>query len=150
MNRIIDQLEAELLRTNIPKMRRYNVSAETVRSITFGKVYQPFHKKVMKDAIYNNSMPRIWSLIQELGALLPMKFTSVQLNHNVCCKPHIDGKNSGLSVIISFGTYTGNDLVVGDQIYNTNRTPTMFDGRQIHSNTPQLSGNKYSLVFFNI
>lgn len=150
MDSIIDQLEAELSHITIPTRLRKNVSQDRIRSITFGQVYQPFHEQTPQPSVFNSKMPRIWELLQELGKLLPIPWNAVQLNHNVVCGPHIDKNNQGNSVIISFGNYTGNDLVINGQIFNTKRNPLLFDGKNVHYNTPQVSGNKYSLVYFTV
>lgn len=128
---------------------RKNVSNVGIRSITFGKVRKLFKKIEDDDSIYNTKFPEIWNLIQFLGQIMNIKFTSVQLNKNVVCLPHKDKNNEGDSVIISFGDYSGGCLVYNGKVYDTLR-PLIFDGRKEHYNTEITNGTKYSLVFFNI
>lgn len=77
--------------------------------------------------------------------------TTIHVNNNVVCPRHLDPSNSGSSVIVSFGDYEGCDLVIeGYGTFNTNLKPILFNGAKLyHYNTPLISGNKYSLVFFN-
>lgn len=148
---ILDRLEKELEYVRIPKQRRRKVYEKNVRSITFGQVVCPIGKDV-NDSVFNERLPTIWMLIKNLGKLIAsdISWTSVQLNHNLVCKKHTDGNNAGASVIVSFGNYTGNDLVVEGKKFDINHRPVLFDGRKEHWNTPQLGGNKYSLVYFRI
>lgn len=95
--------------------------------------------------------PDIHNEIFKIGKLIcPFEFSSVHLNHNVVCPPHFDSKNTGESVIVSFGDYTGCYLNVAGTQYDANCQPLSFNGTSLlHYNTPLLSGNKYSLVFYN-
>jgi len=107
--------------------RKYNLSAETKKH------------------------PELYEAVVSLGKrICPFQFNAIQINHNVICSRHIDGCNVGKSVIVSLGDYEGCDLVVeGFGTYNTICRPLMFDGSKIyHYNTPLISGNKYSLVFY--
>ena len=79
---------------------------------------------------------------------VPVEFNSIQVNNNLVCPPHKDKANVGVSFIISFGDYVGCDLVV-DGVQHDTRKGLVFNGfLSEHYNTPLVSGNKYSLVFF--
>jgi len=76
-------------------------------------------------------------------------YTAIHLNHNVICPPHYDNKNTKQSMIVSFGTYTGCNLILDNVTYDTKYRPITFDGAKIlHWNTNDLVGNKYSLVYY--
>jgi len=93
--------------------------------------------------------PHIWEEIQKIGNHLQFEFTSVQLNHNVCCPLHKDTNNVGDSLLISFGEYTGGEIVIDGETKNAYHNPIIFNGYELeHYNLPH-EGNKYSLVFFN-
>ena len=78
-------------------------------------------------------------------------FSSIHLNNNVVCPKHKDNRNVGNSLLVSFGDYTGCNIVIGDVIYDAKYTPLIFNGAEIeHYNTNDLEGNKYSLVYYNI
>ena len=99
---------------------------------------------------YEKVFEEILKIADAIG-LTETDFTSIYLNHNVTCPPHIDKGNKGLSTVISFGDYEGGKLVIEDKIFDAKYTPITFDGSKIeHYNTDDLVGNKYSLVFFSI
>lgn len=94
----------------------------------------------------------LYEEIMRIGRMIvPFEFETIHLNHNVVCPPHIDGLNVGNSVILSIGDYEGCNLVIdGIGEFDTNCHPILFNGSQMkHWNTPLLSGNKYSFVFYN-
>ena len=152
MNRILDLLLLELERITVPLNLKENISIEKVRSQTFGVVCPKYGKKIPKAAVSNTKYSRIYNLLLQLGNVIafPIDWTSIQLNNNVVCKPHIDKNNKGLSVIVSFGDYSGNNLVISNKQFDTYKRPLLFDGSQVHYNTPQKAGCKYSLTYFTI
>lgn len=96
--------------------------------------------------------PEIYEELLRIGKLIcppDFKFTSIHMNHNLTCVPHVDDKNASSTVLLSLGDYTGSYIVVENEIYDSNQQPIMFDGSKLmHWNTPDLVGNKYSLVFY--
>lgn len=96
--------------------------------------------------------PALHAEVFRLGELMcPFPFTSVHLNHNVVCPPHIDSKNTGCSCLVSFGEYTGGNLFVEGVEYNLRYQPAVFNGSSLlHWNAPLVDGGrKYSLVFYS-
>ena len=95
--------------------------------------------------------PKIYAEVLKLGQLLcPFPFTSIHLNNNVICPKHLDSKNVGRSMLVSFGDYEGCNIVVQGVTYDAKHTPLIFNGAELeHWNTDDLKGNKYSLVFYN-
>lgn len=95
--------------------------------------------------------PEIYAELLKLGnKICPFHFKSIHVNKNVVCPPHLDSKNQGKSLIISFGDYDGCRLIINGNEYDTNCQPIIFDGSSLeHYNTPLLNGTKYSIVFFN-
>ena len=119
------------------------------RAITFGMTIG--RKNGIKGISYHSKKyPEIYQEILRIGKLYcPIEFSSIHLNNNVVCPPHRDRKNSGESCLISFGDYTGCNIVVENVNYDAKHTPIVFDGSKLeHWNTDDLIGNKYSLVFF--
>jgi len=96
--------------------------------------------------------PDIYNEMVRIGLLIcPFKFNSIQLNHNLVCPKHKDKNNVGDSLLVSFGDYKGNNIVVGNKEYNTNCSPVIFNGVEMeHWNTEFIGNenNKYSLVYF--
>ena len=52
-------------------------------------------------------------------------------------------------MLLSFGDYTGCNIVINNKTYDANCNPIVFNGSELeHWNTDDLIGTKYSLVFF--
>ena len=120
------------------------------RSITFGLTRGRFNGKT-ELSYFSKKYPDIYNKIVSLGnKWCPIKFNSIHLNHNLVCPKHKDSKNVGESCLISFGDYTGCNIVIDDIIHDAKYNPIIFNGAELeHWNTNDLQGNKYSLVFFN-
>lgn len=101
---------------------------------------------------YTKKYPELYEMIMNFGkSIVPFDFNAIHINHNVVCPRHLDAYNTGKSCLISFGDYEGCNLIIeGYGEYNTNCRALIFDGsKSYHYNTPLISGNKYSLVYFN-
>lgn len=122
------------------------------RSMTFGLTKYRYKGRGLQMSAATKQYHDVHQAIFEVGqSFCPHPFTSVHLNHNVSCPPHIDGNNNGESTIISFGDYTGGNLVIENTIFNACLTPITFNGAELwHWNTDDLTGNKFSMVFFNM
>jgi len=119
------------------------------RAMSFGMVKGRLTGKV--NLSYNSKKyPKIYEEIMKIGKLIcPFEFQAIHLNNNVVCPKHFDSNNKGDSVLISFGDYTGCNIVVDGIVYDAKYTPIMFNGAVMeHWNTDDLSGNKYSLVYY--
>jgi len=143
-----------LLNSTVPLLTGLHGRAQCFgshRSMTLGMVQSRITRKFALSAM-TKKFPELWSAIETFGkTLCPFSFTSVHVNHNVVCPKHTDPKNIGDSLLVSFGDYTGSDLVLENiGSYNTNLQPIIFNGSNIvHWNTELTGGNKYSLVFFS-
>lgn len=122
------------------------------RSMTFGLTRHRFKGRALLPSWASLKYPRMHEEVFRLGrAFCPHPFTSVHLNNNVICPPHTDGNNNGESTVLSFGEYRGCNLVIEGIECDARHRPITFDGNVLkHWNTPNLDGNKYSLVFFNM
>ena len=96
--------------------------------------------------------PELYEELMKVGKIIcPFEFTSIQVNNNIVCPKHIDGNNVGDSMLVSLGEYEGCNIVIDGKEYDSLYSPILFNGSQLeHWNTPLISGNKYSLVFFSI
>jgi len=100
-------------------------------------------------ASYSIKYPEIWKLIQEIGNHFDIDYNAVHLNKNVVCPKHRDSANVGRSVLLSFGDYTGGNIVIEGNKYDANCNAIIFNGALLeHWNTDDLVGNKYSLIFY--
>jgi hypothetical protein len=99
----------------------------------------------------NTDYPELYRALLIFGMkVVPdyIPFTAIQVNHNYKTKKHIDANNIGLSLAVSFGNFTGGELVIGNKEYQTKLHPVIFNGAlSEHFNKP-IKGDRYSLVFF--
>ena len=120
------------------------------RCTTFG-IVRARYKNLVGLSRPSHHHPEIYQEITRIGRLLApdFPFTSIHLNKNVICPPHTDATNVGTSMVVSLGDYTGCSLVVGGEEVDTRHRGVIFDGTKItHYNNPNLTGTKYSLVYY--
>jgi hypothetical protein len=124
------------------------------QSTTFGMTRARF--KRLNGNIYDLSSlsikyPEIYNELLRIGNIIvPFKYTSIHINKNVICPPHKDSRNVGKSLLLSFGDYTGCNIVINGESHDANLKPIIFNGAELeHYNTNDLQGIKYSLVYFN-
>tara|TARA_R110000803_G_scaffold9115_3_gene29032 strand:+ start:391 stop:1563 length:1173 start_codon:yes stop_codon:yes gene_type:complete len=118
----------------------------------FGMVRPRFKYKGYDElSLDSKRFPHIYEEIMRIGKIIcPFEFKSIQVNKNLVCPKHVDGNNRGLSLLVSFGEYTGCNIVVNDISYDANCRPVVFNGAlHSHYNTDDLQGTKYSLVYFS-
>jgi len=124
------------------------------QALTFGLTRARFNNRLNKKLvdISNDSKKysEIYDEILRIGNIYcPFNFQSIHVNKNVVCPKHKDDKNKQMSMLLSFGDYTGCNIVVEDKIYDADCNPIIFNGSKLeHWNTDDLIGTKYSLVFF--
>ena len=147
---VFEMLERITIRLRSEKAQTTRLGFGTHRATTFGTVRTRTGTRV---AVSRESKkhPAVCEALFSLGRELTpdFPFTSVHVNKNVQCPRHKDGRNIGSSMIVSFGTYAGCELVVEGTQYDTRHTPHIFNGSSHeHWNNPTLDGTKYSLVFY--
>lgn len=122
---------------------------EKHRAFCFGITRGRFNG-VVGLSMASKKYPDIYDEIMRIGKIIcPFDFNSIHLNHNVVCPKHYDSKNVGESMLVSFGDYTGCNIVIEGIVYDAKHTPVIFNGsKREHWNTDDLTGNKYSLVFY--
>jgi hypothetical protein len=120
------------------------------RSVTFGYVKGRYNG-IYDLSNYTKKYPDIYDELLRIGNIYcPFKFTSIHINKNVVCPKHYDSKNVGNSMLLSFGDYTGCEIVINGKKYNADCNPVIFNGAMLeHYNTDDLIGTKYSLVYFS-
>jgi predicted 2-oxoglutarate/Fe(II)-dependent dioxygenase YbiX len=83
-------------------------------------------------------------------------YTTIQYNKNNKCAKHKDSKNIGESIICGLGDYEGGRLIIydymgKDKVYiNIKNRFFKFNGSQYAHETEPFTGNRITLVFFNI
>jgi hypothetical protein len=122
------------------------------RSLTLGITKARF-SGVVGLSYYSKKYPELYQTLRTYGeSICDFPFQSIHVNHNVTCPPHKDSNNQTKSCIVSFGPYTGGELViVKDGIHTKHITlenPVIFNGNELeHYNLPH-TGDKYSIVFY--
>jgi len=102
---------------------------------------------------------KAYVLAKQLGErdLPDFKFTSIQFNKNYKIAKHIDKNNTGKSYIIAVGDYEGGELLI--YFDGKDNPPTAidiknkfytFDGNKYYREVADFTGNRISLVYYNI
>lgn len=157
-----DKVPMELFEPLLKLLSKTKVSKTTVtsnrrdfplrhRAVCYGMIKSRYSNSIGLSN-WSKKKPDIYEEIMKLGKIIcPFPFSSIHLNNNVVCPKHKDNHNVDNSLLISFGDYTGCNIVIGDVIYDAKYTPLIFNGAAIeHYNTDDLEGNKYSLIYYNI
>ena len=122
------------------------------RGAIFGMVRPRFKYKGYDElSLDSRTHPHIYDELLRIGKIIcPFDFKSIQVNKNLVCPPHKDTGNRGMSLLVSFGDYTGCNIVVDGKTYDAKHRPVIFNGALLeHYNSDDLQGTKYSLVFFS-
>lgn len=82
------------------------------------------------------------------------QFTTITINRDIVCIPHVDKYNQSDSMITAFGDYTeGGNLFIKidnkEHKVNVKNKAYIFNGRNLHWND-KANGKRYSLVYFNL
>ena len=123
--------------------RRVNV-AQGAETVMYGKT------KWLKEPLQSESLTEgvVWEAAR---ATLPdFPFTHIQLNKNLVCTPHRDGKNQGESRILFLGDFEGGELCLeGGGVHKETNVWFSFDPQELHWNQPITAGTKWALVAHN-
>ena len=118
------------------------------RSAIFGMVRPRKNSGIITLSRDSKMHPNIYKELCKIGDELGFKYNAIQVNRNCQCPPHKDKHNVGDSMLISFGEYTGGEIVIDGEKYIAYHRPTIFNGHLLeHYNEPH-DGDKFSLVFF--
>lgn len=161
---VLQMLDSISLKTNkayvegISNTGRYRKNFPAHRSIVYGMIenrpaiMQRYKKELYDLSRHTKEKPHIWEELERIGDIIcPFPFSTCYICKNTVAGKHYDANNVGMSCIVSIGDYTGCNLIIENKKYNAKYNPIVFDGSRIqHWNTDDLSGNKYSLVFYNI
>lgn len=150
MNEILESLRS----TKFPKCStRKNVASGGYEGFCLGEVNyrgQAFlGGRTRGPSSHNAKHERLFTLLKDFIQQKRPRFsyTTIQINKNVECLPHVDANNVGSSYIIALGDFTGGELVVeGNEIPVKNRL-VRFDGRKGHWTNP-FKGERYSIIYF--
>ena len=139
---------AELQRKRLPNNFDRSVAGEG-RSQAFGLIrrwsYRPWISR-------NTWMrPELWGALLEFAEKhVTVPWDAIQVNDNYASQPHRDKGNQGDSYIVGFGDYSGGALNVEGTSYDIHHRGYTFCGAGRLHHTEPWSGQRYSLVFFQI
>lgn len=132
---------------------RKNVSDKPVDAFVLGEVNYRGQKsvgyKTRGPSRHNKRFKNLYNILQLLIKYCKpdFEYTTIQVNKNVMCNPHVDKNNVGPSYIIALGDFTGGDLVIEGKEYSIKNKFKKFNGTKGHWITP-FKGTRYSIVYF--
>ena len=152
---LLDDILRQLTDTKFTYRWRKNVDAtKKVEGFLLGRTWDLNFKNNPKcddkgwcDCILNLRYPELYKLLRKYARAEKIKYTSIQINKNVMCDPHVDGTNEGDNYIITLGDFEGGELVVDGNIIDCHNKLTTFKPFDTHYNLPH-TGDRYTLVFF--
>ena len=154
MNDLKSEILSELENTRFPKCStRKNVSNTTTEAFVLGDVNYRGQKllnyRTRGPSRYNKKYTKLYRLLRKFMRVAKphFKYTTIQVNKNVECIPHIDKNNVGPSYIMALGEYSGGELCIEGKEYNIKNKIKKFDGRRAHWTNP-FEGTRYAMVFF--
>ena len=139
------------LQTQGHRVRTGACSQPNARQVCFG--YTKYQGKKQLSS-YTKKHPDIMGIFKEfmVNHCPEFEFDSVYANKNVESKKHIDSSNTGNSLLVGLGDYTGGETVLyinnREQKFDINNYSLIFDGSKIEHQTLPFKGTRYSLVFF--
>jgi hypothetical protein len=162
---LLDTLHNLLTVSKIPKpelkrtaTNRGNVIGTIGRTMTFGF---GDNRHGWNYYATNKKHPEVFKALVEFGNQVVPKgweYQGITLNHGVKAKKHIDTKNSGKSVIIGIGDFTGGEIKVwkandtNPVVKSLHNKPVMFNGGILpHETQPFKEGDKYgryTIIFY--
>jgi hypothetical protein len=143
--RILPLVRSTQIKKNYNRARVGGVSQSTV----FGygnrrKGYGYFNQ--------NAEYPQIYAAILEFGfRWVPrnIPWTSITLNSSSYqTRPHKDIYNIGESFTFSFGDFSGGELVIAGEEYQTEYAPVIFNAKENEHFNKQIEGDRNSLIYY--
>ena len=145
-------IHTELLRRRLLVNQFRNV-AGVGRSQTFGVVNRrclpPDYCKLCW------ARPYLYELLLDFGKKhVPFEFSSITVNDSYRAAPHRDKGNTGDSLVVAFGDYTGGELRLhegeGAGVYDICHKGVVTDFKATLHSVEPFEGRRFSLVFYNI
>lgn len=144
----------ELENTRFPTCSsRKNISKHGVNAFVLGDVnyrgQESVNFKTRGPSRFNKKFKTLYKALRDLMSWHnpDFKFTTIQVNKNVFCEPHVDKNNVGPSYVIALGDFTGGNIVVEGKESSIQNRFLKFDGTKGHWITP-FKGTRYSIVYF--
>ena len=145
---IIKELERRPIENN-----KYRKKAGEGRSQTFGVVNR---RCLAPDYSRQNWLrPYLFKLLLDFAKKhVSIPYNAITLNQNFRASAHRDRGNVGDSYLVAFGSYGGGELEIqeGDLkgLHNVKYKPLITDFSKILHEVKEFTGNRYSLVFYQL
>lgn len=140
--------------TRCSRARQSLTDKSSAPTLTFGVVHKMFTKEIGLSSPCIE-YPELYEMLKEYGRELNpnFRFGLITLNKNFKCKPHLDKKNRGVTMIKSFGNYTGGNLCVENSDGTTTSVdlrsePYYFYGYKTKHWVEDFEGLRYTAVFY--
>lgn len=161
LDEIYDELEKITLPTSYCSERRKGnyhsikigvTSQRNARQTVFGVTK---YRGKLQTSSSTKKYPYMMQLFKEFtdSHYPEFKFKSVYVNKNTIAKKHLDSKNTGESLLVGFGNYTGGKTLLytsnGKETFSIKSHSLMFNGSEIEHESEPFEDTRYSLVFFN-
>ena len=154
MENILNRIYCELNRRKLPLSRDRRLAGKG-RTACFGivkkRVYAPHYSR------HCWTRPFLYKLLLEFGEqYITHEYSSIQINQNYDCKPHVDKGNIGVSTEVAFGDYhSGGQLYIMEGPlaghHNIKNTPMTADFTKYkHTVDPWSGGDRISIVYFTM
>lgn len=162
---ILKEIYDELEEINLPKSFRLKGvgdyhsiktgtnNQEKARQTCFGITK---YKGLQTKSKYTKLYPYMMTLFKKfIKSHYPsFKFKSIYVNKNTESKTHLDSKNTGKSLLVGFGDYTGGKTIIYNEYYEMPKKfhikthSLIFNGSELPHKSEPFKGKRYSLVFF--
>lgn len=130
-----------------PKVANFRKGHQTTNVGYTQRVLTRANKVVPSNAMLENKS----EIYNECKKLFPdFEFNAVQINKNFKCEPHYDNKNVGNALVMGLGDYEDGKLVVEDTEHDIRYKPIIFNGSTKRHYVKEFTGDRYSIVLFNL
>jgi hypothetical protein len=132
-------------------LRTGTFKQKNARQTMFGKVY---YQGKYNTSASSKKYPWMLSLFKEFIKVhnRNFEFDTVYVNKNTIVQRHVDSKNTGESLLVGFGPYTGGQTTLyingKPKKFHIKSQSLIFNGSEIPHKSEIFKGTRYSLVFF--
>ena len=162
---ILQEIYRELECITLPRSFRHNPESAVyhikrtgtcrqvcARQACFGQVR---YQHLLRETNWSKRKPHMMPLFRKFMASHrpDFPFSSVFVNKNTICQQHTDSKNTGESLIVGCGNYTGGQTILHldkAEEFDITSHSLVFNGVTIPHESLPFEGTRYSLVFFNL
>jgi hypothetical protein len=138
------------------KKTPYGRQGISCRSQNFGVVYNRWKAGVSRlepiEAVNNRTYPVLYNQLKKVIREIEPNFqyNTITVNHNLKCLPHYDKANKSPSLILTLGDFDGGRLIVEGCAIDIHWKPLIMNGSSAEHSTEEFTGERYSIIYYNI